>query len=253
MSRVYYPLVQGSDEWHQLRNLMPNIKASEAAALIGLNPFKSTKQAITELSLAIQGTPVENKIDPFLQFHIDRGHALEPVALLRIRCLFLKLHKCGTFINGRDLVPFSASPDGLAECINGGRMLIEVKAPQNRDQEVKSYYIVQLMVQMYCSGVAKGILVYVWSDGSVRIWDIEWDQMVWDEMLEWFRGAWELAQQKNPIINRSPNGEKRRREQLLLSLAVENKQAVATINQAELNRRKYVAGPKMIVHPFQCP
>ena len=253
MSRAYYPLIQGSQAWHDFRNSLPNIKASEAASLIGLNPFKSAKQAITELSLALDGTPVENKIDPFFQFHIDRGHALEPVALLRVKCLFLKLHKCGVFVNGRDKVPFSASPDGLAECINGGKMLIEVKAPQNRDQDVKPCYIVQLLVQMYCSGVAKGILVYVWSDGSVRIWDIDWDQDVWDEMLGWFRTAWDLAQQKNPKVDRSPNGEKRRREQLLLSLAVENKQAVATINQAELNRRKYVAGPKMVVHGFECP
>ena len=73
MTKQIHNLQQGSPEWHQFRaNHYP---ASDAAAMLGLSPYKSRTELLQE-----KKTGITKDVDPATQRIFDRGHEIEALA-----------------------------------------------------------------------------------------------------------------------------------------------------------------------------
>ncbi|MGL4479810.1 MAG: lambda-exonuclease family protein, partial [Aeromonas veronii] len=90
-------LQQGTAEWHAHRS--KSFNASEAAAMLGLSPYKSRAELLRE-----KATGIVPDVDPNTQARFDRGHEYEAAA-----------RELAEEIVGSELYPmvFSAEVDGL--------------------------------------------------------------------------------------------------------------------------------------------
>jgi hypothetical protein len=246
--RRYYPVVQGTHEWHAFRDSAAFIRASEASSLIGLNPYKSSNEAVMELRAAMLSKPhIHPPMSEFMRHHVERGHRLEPLALLRLRPLFSKLEKCGVCVNETGGMRFLASPDGIAVTPEGERVLIEIKAPEARDAPLRLGYVVQLLVQMFCTGIQRGLLVYVW-ERDMRVWEVEWSDELWTQMVEWFKMSWMRAQYGCDQKVRMPAGERAVREALIAAVTAQNDEVPQSVAAAQEIRRTDTAPKKIKVY-----
>ena len=66
-------LVQGSPEW--LAHRATHYNASEAAAMLGMSPYKSRNQLVRE-----KATGIIPEVDAGTQQRFDRGHEIEAIA-----------------------------------------------------------------------------------------------------------------------------------------------------------------------------
>ena len=115
-------LVQGSPEWHAHR--AAHFNASDAAAMLGLSPYKTREQLLAEKASGI--TP---EVDAETQARFDRGHALESLARpLAEQIIGEELYPV-TMSREVDGLKLSASVDGLTL---GGEIAWEHKTLNNK-------------------------------------------------------------------------------------------------------------------------
>jgi len=154
--------INNETDW--LARRLSVITATEAASLVGLNPYKTPAQVYRDKK--DPGTFTGNE-------YTQVGQLLEPVVVeLTNKLLGTKYELCenseGKWFLTRDDIRLGATPDAY-----DGQRFLECKTtkPLNllryRDCPPK-YYVVQLMVQMYCAGIQEGHLAIMSTNLSPR-------------------------------------------------------------------------------------
>ena len=148
----YVDINQGSQEWLQWRK--GGLGGSDAAAILGLSPFKTRERLLLELSGQVEPEQAN--------FAMRRGSRLEPIA----RKLYEEAH--GAYMppaccEHESLSWMRASLDGLNLA---GEILLEIKWPnfevhsQALNGVVPPYYLCQVQHQLVVSGARLG---HYWS------------------------------------------------------------------------------------------
>ncbi len=155
--KIYEDLIQGSEAWKEFRRL--HIGASDAATVMGLNPWR------TSLSLW------EEKVlgwEKEANHAMARGTAMEKQAKDAYQ-LETGIMVC-PMVAEDDIHPFiSASFDGISQDLS---RLVEIKCGRSshklaRDAEIPIYYQAQLQQQMYVANLEE---IDYWSfDGTEGI------------------------------------------------------------------------------------
>ena len=147
-------LVQGTEAWHAHR--AQHFNASDAAAMLGISPYKTRAQLLEE-----RATGITPEVSEFQQGIFDSGHAAEAYARpLAEKLLDEELYPC-TVTDGR----LSASLDGMTldgsvifECklMNETlRQIMEGPIPDRPGSELLEYHRVQMEQQLLLSGAEK--------------------------------------------------------------------------------------------------
>ena len=177
---------QGSAEWLALRKT--KITATDASAILGVNPWKTKFQLYNEkISDAPPAPPNER---------MQRGIDLEPVA----RDLFWL--QTGEAVKPAIIVKdwAMASLDGLSD---DGAIVLEIKCPGEKDHSialsgaVPEHYYPQLQHQIYVSGVNE--MFYYSFDGFDGVAVIvRRDQEYIDRMVEEEKKFYEMLMSRTP-------------------------------------------------------
>lgn len=138
---------QNTPEWFAARK--SRITGSMVGAILGLNPWMTSKQAMRAKVREYHGLPQE--IDKFTQDVIfSYGHQMEPLAVLDFELeTGLDTQECG-FFEYEDWL--GASPDRLI----GDNAILEVKCPWSKRKEgtfepCPDYYYAQVQIELLCS------------------------------------------------------------------------------------------------------
>lgn len=165
-------IVQGSDEWHQLRK--NKITATDACIIMGSSHWKTRIQLYNE--------KISEEINTFSNQRMQRGIELEPIA----RALFEI--QSGFTVYPKVIVKDWAmsSVDGISLC---GKYLVEIKCPGEKDHaialsgKVPDHYYPQLQHQMWVCDLE--IMFYYSFDGNDGvIVEVLRDQEYIDKMIE---------------------------------------------------------------------
>lgn len=165
-------IVTTEDEWHKLRNKY--ITASEAAVLVGLNPYSSPKK--------VRDGKIKQEF--FGNAFTRVGQVLEPVVvevtnevLDKKFKLYEDKHKGKVFFTKNHL---GATPDAYE-----GKVLLECKT--TRPHTYLKYsavppntYLIQLQVQMYCTGTTKGYLAILSTDLTQPTPELNWPITIYE-------------------------------------------------------------------------
>ena len=163
----------GTPEWHAAR--ARGIGASDAAAVLGLNPYKSALRLWAEKTGRLHPPNLDNNPN------VLRGVALEtPIAeAFATQMGFGKVEPCGLLFQADPPYEFIlATPDFLLDqgFIDHNNIPVEIKAPSahNRKQwdEPPPMYEAQVRQQMFVLGAPYGILVAGFSDKDGRITEV---------------------------------------------------------------------------------
>lgn len=128
---------QKSPAWFAARR--GRITASIAGACLGLNPYCSAKKAWR----IIRGTEVEES-NP----NIARGNRLEDAAIRLYEARHgVQVVQVGFLVHPR-FSWLGCSPDGLVR----QQGCLEVKCPKKLPESVPEYHVVQMLVQLACTG-----------------------------------------------------------------------------------------------------
>jgi putative phage-type endonuclease len=177
--------VNGSHEWHELRNEPGAIGGSDIAACAGLSSWtspitlwaKKTGQIPDEVTPNMSmklGTILE---EPILQLFADEHPELEILTT-------------GTWAN-KTYPWMRANPDGLYKTADGEWGIVEVKFSRDYWTQVPQSYRAQVLWYMKVFGIRQAKLVAL-AGSSYMEFDIEWDefeaQTLWESALR-FRQA----------------------------------------------------------------
>jgi len=195
---IYHDIVQNTPAWEEFRTHrhLFSATASECAALFGVSTHTSRIMMIEILAGRRTAPPLDPVVSSF-------GHEWEgPLAAFAAEVLGYSPHMvktCGTFVNG----VLAASPDRvIIPGIPYARpILMEVKARMGKGgYQTFPAYMVQMMVQMYCSGLSRCYLVHAMPDESIEIWVTWWDLQLWEDMWEVLEQAldWTLNPEAAP-------------------------------------------------------
>lgn len=155
-------LVQGSKEWHQLRDT--HLTASDASAMMGASKYKSRTQLMREKKFGIK-----EDITPAKQALFDKGHAAEDSARNILEVDTLESFSPIVGSDDIDGLKLLASLDGLSE---DGQVVFEHKlwnavlAENVKNRVIEPSHYWQLEHQLLVSG-ARTVLFMV-SDGTAE-------------------------------------------------------------------------------------
>jgi predicted phage-related endonuclease len=156
---ILHNVIQGTKEWHALRNRVKHT-ASDLAAIRGHSKYKTRAQAIHEAA-----TGIKPEVSEFMQRRFDEGHATEAAARAIVEQMI-----------GEDLYPATATTDDeyLLASSDGATMLgdtgyehklwNEDLAAQIRRGEIDAMYTDQMDQQIAVFGFEK--IIFVCSDGT---------------------------------------------------------------------------------------
>lgn len=193
---------QDSPEWHEQR--LHSLGASEVAAVLGLSPWQ------TPLSVWRTKQGVPNEINENLAFF---GHQLEEPITNWIRWKHPEVGDIDDGFGARSVeYPWlTATPDrsvGSLEKVDRkptgeavwttqrNFRVIELKTSSawGRDkwaEGVPDYYRVQVIVQMGVTDARRAHLAVLHGGNDPEIYTVEWDQGVWDQIVEITREWWD--------------------------------------------------------------
>jgi putative phage-type endonuclease len=177
MECTEYRLAQRSEEWFRARSQC-HVTASEAPAACGVG-YVSRQQLAVQKATGIRPEPSQ-----FAKEKMERGVRLEDDGAKAAAALFHRELLPGNFFvrkyaSSEGEVVIGASPDGMLVpqgCGGDNPLVLEIKCPGCTEigwtppfpdcQRQKFWnYFVQVQVQLYCSGTARGIL-YVYTDDA---------------------------------------------------------------------------------------
>lgn len=175
MIKINKPYAENLSEKEWLRHRKQFITATEAGALMGVNPYVTPSKLLKD-----KPQPPQKLVSDFL----DRGLENEEAVLQKaIEWLGGELlDSQGFYANPETRI--SATPDGI---LKDGRM-VEIKCTgiKNLDKWVNppSYYIMQAQVQMYVTGARENYIMtrffYNWPnkgciEGADKMWKIDYN------------------------------------------------------------------------------
>lgn len=159
---ITHNMIQGSKEWHAHR--AAHFNASDAPAMLGISPYKTRTQLLTELKTGI--TP---EFDEFTQRRFNDGHRTEALA-----------RPIAEKIIGEELSPVVGTEGDLSASFDGitfiGDVAFEHKLLARRLEEVAwvsdnaedflpEDYLVQMEQQLHVSGAEKCLfMASKWTD-----------------------------------------------------------------------------------------
>jgi len=170
---IAVPLMQNTPQWQQFRH--HHFGASEAAAMLGVCPYKTREQLLTE-----KKTGQSKPVDHYTQRRFDEGHRCERLARpLAEKALKDELFPCvGTLENSR----LSASFDGLTldNAIVWEHKILNKTLRElfKENAELPLHYRVQLEQQLLVSGAEKALFM-------ATLWD-ESDQLIEQVQRDYF-------------------------------------------------------------------
>lgn len=178
-------LIQGSEEWLALRRT--KVTATDAAVIVGMNPWKNIEQLYVEKTTAAV---------PFRNERMERGNRLEPVA----RALF-----CSN--TGRNMIPKVVLKDDWAmaslDGIDDLNEILEIKCPGEKVHQmalegtIPQYYYPQLQHQMFVCDSEKAFYYSFDGESGVTV-EVERNQEFIDRMVEKEKAFYECLVNKTP-------------------------------------------------------
>jgi len=233
----HIPVVQGTKAWHDLRNEKSFLRASEVGSLVGVNDHvtqKCAKQVYNNRQKGICSAETQNEK---YAFHMQRGIRMEPIIFAKLKEYFNGLFlKVGAFVKTEDVIDerpltFLASPDCICVDSDLNLYLLEIKNPMNVKKHMEKYggvcpvYLVQIMIQMFTTGIKTGIISLCEGDGEaghmVNV-SVEWNDSVWVMICIWIDQA--LQEAESGLFQNMNASEKKYRIALLQSLVIKTQE-----------------------------
>lgn len=177
-----------SDEWFEARRDCV-LTASEISPLLFLG-YESRNELLRRKRFG-----VAKPVNPYQQAAMDHGRANEPHALQAFGRVM------GDQGSLASTVPFftcdvpgvgkiGATPDGIFAFNDGRTALVEAKCPlyartlQGENEDKFWNYVIQMQVQMLCSGYKSCFLVfYCVAAGTCEVWEVDYSQEFIDSEL----------------------------------------------------------------------
>ena len=195
-----YKIDLGEEEWLRQRKLF--ITATEASALMGVNPYVTPSKLLREKPL-----PPTKLISPYLDRGLENEQAVLDTASEWLEGELAESQGFYAFPETR----ISATPDGI---LADGRM-IEAKCTGMRNlsrwnQFPPIYYIMQCQVQMYVVGAKENFLharfFYDWPNetceaGADRMYKIEYNEEIIEICIDKVRQFWQALEDGTSIRN----------------------------------------------------
>lgn len=170
---------QGSDGWHAERK--GKLTASNFGAAAGINRYKSRLALWKELT----GRPTK-PITAEQRMRMAYGTKHEPIAISDYEITTGRLViKCG-FIKHPHLKHMGASPDGLPD---DGTIEVKCKSDGSLHEIIPPYYLAQMYGVMECTQ-RKWCDFVSWSPSDLKIIRVQYDQKMWDDLLELLDKFW---------------------------------------------------------------
>lgn len=215
--------IQGSPEWKASR--VNYLGASECAAVLGLNTYKTAQHVMNE-KLGKSDGPTEN-------YHMRRGNELEGEIVKEAIEHFSRFDHEGLKEGAPDVevskdYPFiRASYDYISREARTG---IEVKAPEKIYDDLPKMYWVQCQIQMLVSGFDVWLFYARDVEGRVLQRTVKRDQEFIDEALPKLKAFWDTKEKDGNLFFEA---EAKIEDEKFVSLVEELMELEATVKPLE--------------------
>ena len=202
MTEHYTVLCDQRDRNAWLKARMQGVGASEVAAILGRNPYCDAGTLLDE-KLGIKpaddlsqnprvywGNQLERAI---LEGYAQIGHTIEAYAHLKER----RAEMWGRLLQSTRCPQLLATPDAWQ--VNPSRQtegVVQVKNCGYAKKAPPDYYVVQVQAELAVTGLEWGSLVMLVGGNDLRVYDIEGDETLIEEIFEMVERFWRQVERR---------------------------------------------------------